>query len=150
MKTVLPTAFLALAAALLLPVCALAQPLNVNWSKIAGGGVTVPSTGGVYSVSGTIGQPDASGPMSDGYYSVTGGFWAIYAIQTSGAPVLNAIRAGTNVLVWWDPSVTGWTLQTNVSLSTPATWGNYKGTVVNNSVTNPAVVPHNLFYRLTQ
>jgi hypothetical protein len=148
MKTVLPTAFLALAAALLLPAGALAQPLNIDWYKVGGGGGQC--TDGVYTITGTIGQPDASRAMSDGYYSVTGGFWAIYAVQTAGAPVLSAVRAGTNVVVWWDPSVTGWTLQTNVSLSTPATWGNYKGNVVNNSVTNAAAVPHNLFYRLMQ
>src|SRR5207237_460684 len=41
-----------------------------------GGGGT--STGGGYSLSGTIGQPDASSftsPMSGGNYSLVGGFW---------------------------------------------------------------------------
>ena len=36
-----------------------AQSYSIDWYKISGGGGT--STGGVYSVSGTIGQPDASG-----------------------------------------------------------------------------------------
>ena len=57
----------------------------IDWSTIDGGGGT--STGGVYSVSGTIGQPDAGGPMTNGQYSVTGGFWALpTAVQTTNAP----------------------------------------------------------------
>jgi hypothetical protein len=42
----------------------------------------------------------------------------------------------------------GWTLQTNVNLAT-GSWGNYTGTVVNNSVTNSPPVG-NLFFRLKQ
>lgn len=147
MKTYL--SIFALAAALLLPASLQAQNYNIDWYKVAGGGATAPSTGGVYAVTGTIGQPDASHAMSDGYYTVTGGFWAINAIQTPGAPVLFIARAGNKAVVWWDPSVTGWTLQTNVNLATPATWGNYKGTIVNNSTTN-AAPPNNLFFRMTQ
>jgi hypothetical protein len=41
----------------------------IAWSTIAGGGG--PSAGGVYSVTGTIGQPDAGGPMTSSQYSVT-------------------------------------------------------------------------------
>jgi len=40
---------------------ALPQQCSIDWYKIAGGGGT--STGGVYSASGTIGQPDAGGAM---------------------------------------------------------------------------------------
>ena len=149
MKTNLKALFLCLATVAWLPVGAVAQSYNIDWYKVAGGGVTAPSTGGVYSVSGTIGQPDAGKTMSDGYFTVTGGFWAISAIQTAGAPVLSIARNGNKAVVWWDPSVTGWTLQTNVNLATPATWGNYKGTIVNNSTTNTAP-PNNLFFRLTQ
>ncbi|HWN96366.1 MAG TPA: hypothetical protein VNT99_15150, partial [Methylomirabilota bacterium] len=50
-----------------------AQSYSIDWFTIDGGGGT--STGGVYSVSGTIGQPDA-GTMSGGNYSLAGGFWA--------------------------------------------------------------------------
>jgi len=46
------------------------NPYSINWYKIAGGGGT--STGGTYQVSGTIGQPDASGAMTGGNYSLTG------------------------------------------------------------------------------
>ena len=81
-------------------------------------------------------------------YSLTGGFWAIYAVQTSGAPLLTITHIGNKAIVSWDPTISGWTLQTNVNLAT-ATWGNYQGTVVNNSVTNTPP-PKNLFYRLKQ
>ena len=111
-----------------------AQPYSMDWYKVAGGGGT--STGGVYSVSGTIGQPDASGAMSGGNYSVTGGFWSfINVVQTPGTPLLIITHVGNQAVVSWDPSATGWTLQTNNNLST-GTWDNYLGTVVSNSVTN--------------
>ena len=64
---------------LLLGCCALlcaqvrAQQFAIDWFTVDGGGGT--STGGVFSVSGTIGQPDA-GKMSGGNFSVDGGFWA--------------------------------------------------------------------------
>ena len=57
-----------------------------------GGGGT--STGGVFSLSGTIGQHDA-GTMSGGNYSFTGGFSSLYAIQTPGPPLLTVSAAGT-------------------------------------------------------
>jgi hypothetical protein len=60
--------------ALLVP-CAWAGPqYAISWSTIDGGGGT--SAGGGYTLSGTIGQPDASGPLSGGVYTLTGGFWA--------------------------------------------------------------------------
>jgi hypothetical protein len=52
-----------------------AQSYSIDWFTIDGGGGA--STGGVYSVSGTIGQPDA-GVMSGGHYSLAGGFWGAF------------------------------------------------------------------------
>jgi hypothetical protein len=46
---------------------------DLTWSTIDGGGATF-STGGTYSLGGTIGQPDA-GSMSGGSYALVGGFW---------------------------------------------------------------------------
>jgi hypothetical protein len=131
---------------LLIPSLGFAQPYSIDWYKVAGGGGT--STGGVYAVSGTIGQPDAGTPMSGGNYSVTGGFWALYAVQTPGAPLLTIAYSGNQAVISWPPSFTSWTLQTNTTL-TSGTWGNYLGTVVNNSVTN-SPPKGNLFFRLTQ
>ena len=123
-----------------------AQTYSIDWYKIAGGGGT--STNGQYSLSGTIGQPDASGAMSGGGYSVTGGFWSlINVVQTPGAPLLTITYSGNQAVVSWPSSVTGWTLQTNANLTTPA-WGTYLGTVVNNSTTN-SPPRGTVFFRLT-
>jgi len=48
---------------------------SIPWSTIDGGG-TLNATGGSYTLSGTIGQPDAGSPMTGGSFSLTGGFWA--------------------------------------------------------------------------
>jgi hypothetical protein len=73
---------LALASAML----AYGQDYSITWHTMDGGGGT--STGGVYSATGTIGQPDASlAPMTNGQYSLVGGFWALpVAVQTTNAP----------------------------------------------------------------
>src|ERR1035438_6745213 len=136
----------AIAASLVLSAGAMAQSYSIDWYKVAGGGGT--STGGTYTVSGTIGQPDASGALTGGNYSLTGGFWAIYAVNMPGAPVLTITYVGNKAVVSWPSSVTGWTLQTNVNLAT-TNWGNYLGAIVNNSVSN-SPPPKNLFFRLKQ
>lgn len=48
-----------------------AQSYSIDWFTIAGGGGA--STGGGFSLNGTIGQPDP-GAMSGGNYSLAGGF----------------------------------------------------------------------------
>jgi uncharacterized repeat protein (TIGR03803 family) len=63
-------------------------------------------------------------------------------------PSLAIAHVGSKAVVWWDTSITGWTLQTNVNLATPA-WGNFLGPIVNNRATN-APLKGNLFFRLEQ
>jgi uncharacterized repeat protein (TIGR03803 family) len=63
-------------------------------------------------------------------------------------PQLTLTYSGNQAVISWPPSVTGWTLQTNTALVGGA-WGNYLGTVVNNSVTN-SPPKGNLFFRLMQ
>ncbi len=46
---------------------------DLTWNVIADGGAMF-STGGAYSLGGTIGQADA-GTVSGGAYTLTGGFW---------------------------------------------------------------------------
>jgi hypothetical protein len=122
-----------------------AQNYSIDWHTIDGGGGT--STGGVYSVSGTIGQPDAGGPMTNGVYSVTGGFWALpMAVQVPGAPTL-AIAAASpgQAIISWAPATPGFVLQETWVLS-PANWTNSLS-----GATNPIVVPAAVpakFYRL--
>ncbi len=94
-----------------------AQQYSLQWSTLDGGGGT--GTGGVYTVSGTVGQPDA-GTMSRGNYTLQGGFWGIIAaVQTPGAPYLWVALTPTNtVAVWWALSETRWQLQTTRNLLT--------------------------------
>ncbi|MDH7487773.1 MAG: hypothetical protein QHJ81_16060 [Anaerolineae bacterium] len=46
---------------------------DLTWNTVDGGGYTW-STGGGYSLVGTVGQPDA-GALSGGGYALVGGFW---------------------------------------------------------------------------
>lgn len=138
----LPALFGALALCLL---PAAGQTYSIDWHTIDGGGGT--STGGVYSVSGTIGQPDAGGPMTNGQYTVTGGFWTLpIAVQVTGAPTLMIVPAiPGNATISWTPTTPGFVLQETLSLS-PTNWINSPS-----GVTNPIVVPATLptkFYRL--
>ena len=130
--------------ALLIPMISFAQSYSIDWHKISGGGGT--SSGGQYSLSGTIGQPDASSAMTGGSYSLTGGFWALYTVQTPGAPLLTITYLANQAVISWPASATGFTLQTNNNLTT-GTWGNYSGIIVNNTVTN-APPKGNLYFRL--
>jgi hypothetical protein len=127
------------------------QSYSIDWYKIAGGGGT--STGGTYSVTGTIGQHDAGGPMTGGNYSLTGGFWALISVvQTPGFPNLIITFVGPNsVLVSW-PNTGSYTLQQNSNLAGGSwTTSGYSITTSNgtNSITvNPPT--GNLFFRLAK
>ena len=52
---------------------ALSTGYDLSWYTIDGGGATF-STGGSYSLGGSIGQADA-GSLSGGLYQLNGGFW---------------------------------------------------------------------------
>ncbi|MCL4788923.1 MAG: hypothetical protein KJ070_19370 [Verrucomicrobia bacterium] len=149
MKT-LNLLYLVLGCALGLTCNALAQNYSIDWYTIDGGGGT--STGGVYSVSGTIGQPDAGALMTGGNYSLQGGFWAIQTVQTPGAPFLSITRTTTNtVLVSWASPSTGWTLQQNTNSISSVNWSNAPGTIQDNGTTKTLIVnppTGNRFYRL--
>jgi hypothetical protein len=124
---------------------------SIPWHTIDGGGVT--STGGVYTVSGTIGQPDA-GAMSGGNYTLQGGFWGIIAaVQTPGAPLLSVFRTTTNtVAVFWPSPSTSWTLQQNTNSVSSLNWSNVTSGVQDDGTTKTLVSPPtgNRFYRLKQ
>jgi len=142
---------LAAAILLLTAVRAYSQPYTISWSKIAGGGGT--STGGVYSVNGTIGQHDAGGLMTGGSYSLVGGFWSmISVVQTPGAPLL-AITLNPQlsaVTISWPSSAGTFTIQTNGNLAT-SNWVDYGGTVNSVAGTNSITISPiagNLFIRV--
>jgi len=100
--------------------CASAQDYTNKWSTVNGGGRT--STGGVYTVTGTAGQPDA-GVMRAGEYTVNSGFWGLIAVvQTPGAPPLSIRHGGSsNVLVCWPYPSESYGLQQCTNLTT-ANW----------------------------
>lgn len=95
---------------------------SIPWSKIAGGGGT--STGGVYRVTGTIGQHDAGPTMTNGVYALTGGYWSLLqVVQTPGAPTLTLTLTATNTaIVSWPSPSTGFVLQQATDLGA-ADWG---------------------------
>jgi hypothetical protein len=134
---------------LLIPSLGFAQQYSVDWYKISGGGGT--SSNGNYSVTGTIGQPDASGVMTGGNYSVTGGFWSLISvIQTIGSPALTITHFGNSVKISWPYPSTGFVLQQNSSLST-ASWST-SGGIANDGTNNFITITSpsgNLFFRLS-
>jgi len=136
-------AALALAASAMI---AHAQIYSIPWHTVDGGGGT--STGGVYRVSGTIGQPDAGPPAHAGGYTLIGGFWVLpQLVQTPGAPTLTITPAtpGFATLSWTPATGTNWVLQERLSLTAGA-WSNSPS-----GPTNPVTVPATLptrFYRL--
>jgi hypothetical protein len=94
-----------------------AQNYSLDWHKISGGGGT--SAGGVYSLSGTIGQHDAGGTSAGGNFSLTGGFWSFLAVQTPGDPLLAIRITRTNsVMVFWPSPSAGFSLQQNTNPGT--------------------------------
>jgi hypothetical protein len=138
---------------IILPASAIAQTYTVDWYKIAGGGGT--STGGTYQVTGTIGQPDASGAMTGGQYSVTGGFWSLISVvQMPGVPNLLIVPNGANSvkILWPDPATNSFTLQQNGNLAT-ANWVTSGYAITTASGTNSITITPptgNLFFRLKQ
>ena len=128
-----------------------AQSYSIDWFTIDGGGGT--STGGVYQVSGTVGQPDTGPTMSGGNYSVDGGFWSIIAaVQTPGAPPLSIARTTTNtVAVSWPSPSTGFTLQQNTNGVALVNWSNVTATIQDDGTTKTLIVnppSGHRFYRL--
>ncbi|HEY5909167.1 MAG TPA: hypothetical protein VJA21_01035 [Verrucomicrobiae bacterium] len=128
------------------------QSYSIDWWTVDGGGGT--STGGVYTVSGSIGQPDA-GAMSGGNYTLTGGFWGVVAaVQTEGAPYLSVTRSDNTVTITWPLPATGWVLESTnslppVSLPWPQIAPPYQTNGANLQFTEPAPVG-NRFYRLSK
>ncbi len=57
---------------------------SLDWFTIDGGGGS--SAGGAFAMDGTIGQPDAGGPLTGGEFSLSGGFWAGAGGGSTGRP----------------------------------------------------------------
>ena len=73
-------------------------------------------------MSGTIGQPEASGASTGGVYSVTGGFWpGVNVVQTPGGPLLSIEPqpAIGKVRIFWPLPATDFVLDQTTSLTPP-------------------------------
>ena len=130
---------------------AFADSYSIDWFTIDSGGGT--STGGVYQVSGTVGQAEAGPALSGGNFSVTGGFWSMLAaVQTPGTPLLTIARTGTNtVVISWPSPSTGFTLQQNSEDVATVNWSKVVATPSDDGITWTVVVNPpfgNRFYRL--
>jgi hypothetical protein len=124
-----------------------AQSYSIDWNKVAGGGGT--STGGVYQVSGTIGQPEAGPAMTNAQFSVTGGFWVLpQAVQVEGAPTLAITPAAPGyATISWTPASAGYVLQETWNLASGGWTNSPSGS------TNPVTIPTDntaKFFRLSK
>lgn len=113
MKTRLCLPSLVCGAALSALLCgtALAQ-YSIDWCTVDGGGGS--ASGGSYSVSGTVGQPDA-GDMVNAPYAGAGGFWSVLGIK----PWQRIWVEGSDVIVAWPVAAGACQLQATDSLSEP-------------------------------
>jgi len=90
---------------------ALAQPFDLSWHTVDGGGHMV-STGGTFALGGTIGQPDA-GPipigMSGGTFTLVGGFWpaASAACTCPGDMDADGLKNGRDISLFSSCMVAG-------------------------------------------
>ena len=97
---------------------AVSQPYQIEWSTIDGGGGA--SSGGSFSLVGTIGQPDA-GMTRAGGYELTGGFWGV--VQEFGCPELHIRFIPGKVIISWREIGAACQLQQCPGIpATPGTW----------------------------
>ena len=90
----------------------------IDWFTIDGGGGQ--SSGGAYTLVGTIGQPEAA-TSSGGAYTLEGGFWS--AFPTEDGPSIRIFHAEEKLVLAWPNPSTGFQLQLSPSLTAPA-WTN--------------------------
>jgi hypothetical protein len=117
---------------------------RMDWQTVAAGGGQ--SSGGNFSLSGTIGQPDA-GFSAGGAYVQQSGFWS--DAQNAVGPTLHIERSGSDWNLSWPATFQGFRLETTTQI-TSQSWtdlgiGISSGT--NRSVAVP-VTESTRFFRL--
>ncbi|HWB03065.1 MAG TPA: hypothetical protein VG796_08590 [Verrucomicrobiales bacterium] len=125
-------------------------PYCIDWCTVDGGGVTQASSGGNYTLIGTLGQPDADSRRTGGSYELTGGFWSCATlVPVPNAPelTLQFTANGTQTVLLWDLSVTGWHVETSTDLQT---WTPVAADIVDTSTHHTLTVPsrQRAFFRL--
>lgn len=126
------------------------EDFAIDWHSLDSGGGT--SADDFYSVSGTIGQPDA-GELNEEVYAILGGFWAAaLEVEPPVVPTLSITRVGSNLVISWSAAATGYALEENHDLFQPNGWRPVSQPVVvvngQNTVTVP-VSDQPVYYRLT-
>ncbi len=101
-------------------------PWAITSSTLDGGGAS--STGGVWKVTGTIGQADASTQKAtSGGWAVAGGFWP-GAVAVPGGPMLALFPLDSaNVTIAWTAAAVGYQLQYSTDLKL---WIDYPGLTI--------------------
>jgi hypothetical protein len=126
-----------------------AQSFSIDWQSIDTGGGT--STGAMFSVSGSIGQPDAGAPMTGGTFSLHGGFWSVTILKSVDAPPLKVFLTASNTAVLsWPALASEFVLQqsSNLSLSNWIAAPQLPGDNGTNRFIIVTPQPGNRFYRL--
>lgn len=119
---------------------------SADWFTVDGGGASM--SGGVFSLEGTSGQPDAGLiTLANGEQLLKGGFWALDFSQLGNvSPTIQIQRTGlSEVTLSWYPDTPGFRLQQSLTLKSDS-W-----TTLSSAPANPSVLPldmDHLFFRL--
>ncbi len=109
-----------------------------------------------YVVNFTAGQTDVgSAIQTSANYRIIPGFWALEDMgPATGLPELTIALSGSNVILSWPSSSTGFVLQQSDSFNVlPSAWSNTAGVVSDNGFTKSITIRANVskrFYRLRQ
>jgi hypothetical protein len=126
---------------------------SLNWLTLDGGGNA--SSGGSFTVRGTMGQPDAAPALTGGSFRLEPGFWSgVTVLQTPGAPTLKiSFIGGGLAILSWPANVSGFTLEETATVEQPNSWiatpQPVADTATEHTVTVPAVGVTKC-YRLTK
>jgi hypothetical protein len=115
--------------------------ININWFSIDDGGGA--SSGGPFTLRGTIGQPDAAPALTGGSFKLTPGFWSGVTVeQTPDAPVLRIkLTADGRAEISWPVSVTGFTLEETTNAAQPNSWTAAPQPIVDTAIEHTVTVP---------
>jgi len=128
-----------------------AQPYAIENATISNGSDT--SSGGQYTLSGTIAQPASDSASSSGY-GLASGFWsAVIPLNTPDAPLLTITKTGEYIVLSWSASAGVFKLEETTDLNAPITWIFSKAIIAteNDIVTATLPIGGGLrFFRLSQ
>ena len=125
-----------------------AQDYQITTSTFGGGGS---SSGGGFTVSGNV-ETTSANNLAGGDFSLASGFLAgVIVQQTPGAPMIIVMRNGSDLILTWTTSETGWTLQSNSALAAVGSWTTATESIVQENQTHTVTLsaPAGIrFYRL--